>query len=52
MLAQASRAEARRAAVEILPAAEGLYLEGLMREPDAVEGIRAFLEKRRPKWNA
>jgi len=48
--ALASRAEARRAADEILPAAESLYLDGLMREPDAVEGIRAFLEKRDPRW--
>jgi cyclohexa-1,5-dienecarbonyl-CoA hydratase len=48
--AEASRAEVRRAAAEILPAAESLYLNDLMRESDAVEGIRAFLEKREPRW--
>ena len=48
--AMAIRAEARRAAVEILPGAERLYLDEMMREPDAVEGIRAFLEKRDPRW--
>jgi cyclohexa-1,5-dienecarbonyl-CoA hydratase len=29
---------------------EGMYLEELMAEHDAVEGIHAFLEKRQPKW--
>lgn len=29
---------------------ERLYLDGLMKTADAVEGIRAFLEKRRPGW--
>ncbi|MEW6279718.1 MAG: enoyl-CoA hydratase/isomerase family protein [Candidatus Eremiobacterota bacterium] len=29
---------------------ERVYLEELMREPDAVEGLRAFLEKRAPVW--
>ena len=33
-----------------LPFFESHYLEDLMAEPDAVEGIRAFLEKRRPRW--
>ena len=32
-------------------AQEALYLESLMRTADAVEGIRAFLEKRRPQWS-
>jgi cyclohexa-1,5-dienecarbonyl-CoA hydratase len=33
-----------------LPELERLYLQDLMSEPDAVEGIRAFLEKRSPRW--
>lgn len=33
-----------------LPRLERIYLDGLMSEPDAIEGIRAFLEKRPPAW--
>ena len=33
-----------------LPRLEGIYLDELMVESDAVEGIRAFLEKRPPVW--
>ncbi|HEY4931470.1 MAG TPA: enoyl-CoA hydratase/isomerase family protein [Terriglobales bacterium] len=33
-----------------LPVLERLYLQDLMSEPDAAEGIRAFLEKRSPRW--
>ena len=33
-----------------LPVLERLYLRNLMCEPDAAEGIRAFLEKRPPLW--
>ncbi len=33
-----------------LPRLEKMYLEELMAEPDAMEGIRAFLEKRPPEW--
>ena len=33
-----------------LPVIERLYLQDLMSEPDAAEGIRAFLEKRPPHW--
>ena len=29
---------------------EQLYLDGLMKTRDAVEGLRAFLEKRQPTW--
>ena len=36
---------------EDLDAIEGLYLEDLMTTADATEGIRAFLEKRRPVWS-
>jgi enoyl-CoA hydratase/carnithine racemase len=49
--ALASRPRVRRAIEEDLPALERLYLEQLMREPDAVEGIHAFLEKRQPRWS-
>jgi cyclohexa-1,5-dienecarbonyl-CoA hydratase len=34
-----------------IAAQERLYLGGLMKTTDAVEGIRAFLEKRRPDWH-
>jgi cyclohexa-1,5-dienecarbonyl-CoA hydratase len=38
-------------ALEIaLPRLDMLYLEELMKEPDAVEGINAFMEKREPVW--
>ena len=33
-----------------LAKAEKIYLEELMRTADAKEGIRAFMEKREPKW--
>jgi cyclohexa-1,5-dienecarbonyl-CoA hydratase len=33
-----------------LPALERLYLDGLMSTADAVEGLTAFLEKRKPAW--
>ncbi|MGH9861948.1 MAG: enoyl-CoA hydratase/isomerase family protein, partial [Candidatus Acidiferrales bacterium] len=29
---------------------EKLYLESLMKTDDAQEGVRAFLERRRPAW--
>jgi len=34
-----------------LPEVEDLYLNRLMRTDDAVEGLRSFLEKRKPIWN-
>jgi len=39
-----------RALEQDLPVIERLYLKDLMSEPDAAEGIRAFLEKRPPRW--
>lgn len=33
-----------------LPAAERIYLNELMTSPEAEEGLRAFLEKRAPRW--
>ncbi len=50
--ARASRRTLRRAVEEELPRLERQYLDELMAEPDAVEGIRAFLEKRPPRWQA
>ena len=34
----------------LLPAIEAMYLEELMKTGDAVEGLRAFVEKRPPVW--
>jgi cyclohexa-1,5-dienecarbonyl-CoA hydratase len=51
LAARAMRRAVRRALDEDLPGLERLYLDDLMREPDAVEGIRAFLEKRPPQWS-
>lgn len=41
-----------RALQEDLPVVERMYLLDLMSDPDAEEGIRAFLEKRPPRWRA
>jgi cyclohexa-1,5-dienecarbonyl-CoA hydratase len=46
---RALRAAAAPAA-DALRAAERVYLEDLMRTDDAVEGLRAFVEKRPPVW--
>ncbi len=48
--ARAARRPLVRALEQDLPELEHLYLQDLMSEPDAVEGIRAFLEKRPPCW--
>jgi cyclohexa-1,5-dienecarbonyl-CoA hydratase len=48
--ARAVRLALRRALEHDLPTLERAYLEELMAEPDAVEGLRAFLEKRPPRW--
>jgi len=47
---RASRLPLVRAFDEYMPKLERLYLNGLMSTPDALEGIRAFLEKRSPQW--
>ena len=47
---RAARFGLRRALREDLPQLERLYLDELMAESDAVEGLRAFLEKREPHW--
>lgn len=39
-----------RALEQDLPVLERLYLQDLMSDPDAAEGIRAFLDKRTPRW--
>ena len=47
---RAARLRVREALEHELPMLEHLYLNELMSTPDAAEGIRAFLEKRAPKW--
>ena len=49
--AQASRRSLVRVLETDLPALERLYLDQLMGQPDAVEGVLAFLEKRQPHWS-
>jgi len=41
-----------RALQEDLPEADRVYLDELMADADGAEGIRAFLEKREPRWAA
>lgn len=48
--ARAARRTLVRALNQELPALERLYLDELMVHPDSVEGVRAFLEKRQPRW--
>lgn len=48
---RAARRPMLRALEEDLPALEHLYLEQLMAHPDATEGIRAFVERRTPRWS-
>jgi cyclohexa-1,5-dienecarbonyl-CoA hydratase len=49
---QAARRPLLRALELDLPALERVYLDELMHQPDAVEGVLAFLEKRQPHWLA
>jgi len=50
--AQAARRPVVRALKNDLPGLEHMYLDQLMSNPDATEGIRAFMEKRQPQWSA
>lgn len=50
--AMAARLPLLRALEQDLPVLEKHYLERLMRDPDAIEGIQAFLEKREPHWSS
>ena len=52
LAAQASRKAVLHALMQDLPAIESLYLNQLMGNLDAEEGIRAFLEKRKPRWQS
>lgn len=47
---RAVRAPFAAAAKRRLAEVESLYLDGLMRTRDAVEGLQAFVGKRTPKW--
>jgi len=50
--AAAVRLPVLRALEQDLPLLERIYLEELMCEPDTVEGLSAFLDKRPPLWSA
>ena len=47
---RATRLPMRQALQQDLPQLERMYLDELMAEFDAVEGLRAFIEKRDPQW--
>jgi cyclohexa-1,5-dienecarbonyl-CoA hydratase len=48
--AEASRLALRSIAVPAIAVAERLYLERVLPTADATEGVRAFMEKRAPRW--
>jgi cyclohexa-1,5-dienecarbonyl-CoA hydratase len=47
---RAARLPLRRALQQDLPQLERIYLDELMAESDALEGLRAFMEKREAHW--
>ncbi len=50
MARRAMDAARGRPFLEALERAEDIYLNDLMKTEDAHEGVRAFMEKRRPEW--
>jgi len=48
---KASRVKFNRLLEEYLPVLEEMYVNELMNTTDANEGIKSFLEKRKPVWN-
>ncbi len=49
--AHANRWQKTQALDDVLPQLERMYVDKLTREPDGFEGIRAFIEKRQPRWH-
>lgn len=47
---EASRLTLRAQAEPALDRAERIYLDGLLKTDDAVEGVQAWIEKRKPNW--
>jgi cyclohexa-1,5-dienecarbonyl-CoA hydratase len=47
---RAARTDLTDRLTQTLPALEAMYLNELMATPDAMEGLRAFLEKRPARW--
>ncbi|MGA7080456.1 MAG: enoyl-CoA hydratase/isomerase family protein [Terriglobales bacterium] len=48
---RAARLPLQRALQEDLPQTQRIYLDELMAESDPEEGLRAFIEKREPRWH-